>query len=78
MPPVRFRIRTIMIVIALVAVLMGLLPLSVFLCVLFTVAVFFVGLVVQILIGAVASRLVDTLVQTRCPESELSGEPEGA
>ena len=78
MPPVRFRIRTIMIVIALVAVLMGLLPLSVFLCVLFTVAVFFVGLVVQVLIGVVTSRLVDTLVQTRCPESELSGEPEGA
>ena len=75
MPRVRFRIRTIMIVIVVLAVLMGLLPLDVFLCLSVPVAVFIVGLVVQVSIGAVASRFVDSLVETRCPESERSGEP---
>ena len=41
MPPVRFRIRTIMVVIASLALMMGLLPLSELFCVIVSIAVLF-------------------------------------
>jgi hypothetical protein len=78
MPPIRFRIRTTMVVIASLAVLMRLLPLSVFLGVIVSIAFVLVGFVVQVLIGAVTGLLANSLVQARCPESERSGEPEEA